>query len=126
MNKNELLEYLKKTIYDSKGRLNSNILNVKKEYLTGLIIPYTSFLNNEVSLSERLYCFLNNINEIQKCKNCQEKEVKFYRFSEGYRDYCCNKCATSSKERNLKIEETNIRKYGTKNVMQNKEIQQKA
>lgn len=65
--------------------------NFEKEYNS--IINLTKFLNKNVSLSERLYCILNNIIESKKCPYCG-KPQKYSNFNEGYRRHCGNrKCS---------------------------------
>ena len=56
------------------------------------ILKETAFLDkfNKVSLSERLYCLYNNLKDRKKC-NCG-KYTLFLSLSDGYREYCCNRC----------------------------------
>lgn len=63
------------------------------------IMKLTSFLdlnkrNRKITFFERIFCVLNNITEIPKCKYCHENEVDFERHNGGkYFDYCCNSCS---------------------------------
>ena len=54
------------------------------------IFSKTYYLN-DVSFSERIYCFINDFKRKPHCKNCN-KDVKFLRISSGYRPFCSCKC----------------------------------
>ena len=58
------------------------------------------------------------------CKTCG-KPTRFINFKAGYKQYCSAKCAANSSETIRKREETNLKKYGCKNISQNTEIKQR-
>ena len=69
----------------------------------------TDFLDESVTISERIYCFMNDINEIQLC-NCKNK-LKFHKLNKGYFKTCGkDECVKSNRVKS--IETTMILKYG--------------
>jgi len=93
---------------------------------------------------QKLYNYYYNIIEIPKCSVCN-KNVKFYRFSVGYRKFCSNSChlkSTETKEKRNKtklinhgninynnrdkFKETNLIKYGETSPMKNINVLNKA
>lgn len=66
---------------------------------------------------EKLYSWSNNINTKPKCY-CG-KDVKFISFSKGWRIFCSTKCQANSEQIRNKFIETNIKKWGVSNPMQN-------
>lgn len=133
-----MIQEIQEKIKDKKS--SSYFWILKKDYLQ-FIQKETSFLDNP-TFNERLYCLLNNIYEIQKCKSC-DKKVKFTNFTKGYKTYCSLSCSRSSIEtiekrqqtmldrfgtlspNRDKMEETNIKKYGTKYPNQSKIVKEK-
>jgi len=74
------------------------------------------------NFSQMLYNYNYNVINIPKCKCC-DNMVKFINFNKGYRIYCSTKCSMSDpfivEKRNNKSIQTNLEKYGVKNVMKN-------
>lgn len=114
------------------------------------LMEQTKFLNEkeEVGLSERIFCILNNLREIKICSNCRNKEVKFNGLGKGYSTYCSTKCMSNSKEIRDKSKNTikeryggvhfnateevkkkrkitNLEKYGVEHVLQNEDVRNK-
>ncbi len=92
MNHEELVsKFVEFRILNSKGKLNSrSIEKISSLGLEDHIFDLTSFLPLEASLFERLFCVLNQIKEVQRCKVCH-KLLKFNgRF---YSTYCSIKCS---------------------------------
>jgi len=87
------------------------------------IIDLTNFLSQDCKLSERIYCILNNIQEIPKCDYCKNSFVKFNSFINGYKKYCS--CSCSAKGSFSQREETNLKIYNTKHPSQNFSIKEK-
>ena len=65
---------------------------------------------------ELVYCYMYNIQKQPICENCLKKNVKFKQFSYGYAKFCSTKCSANSKEKKEKIENTNLEKYGHRNI----------
>ena len=84
--------------------------------MTDSIVDITYFLDNTVSISERVYCILHSIHNIPECV-CGEK-VKFDQYSTGYRKFCSVKCSSNSTEKKEKIKNTNLEKHGCVNAFQ--------
>ena len=59
------------------------------------------------------------------CPVCK-KQTNFINLHDGYRQFCCKKCAYTSDIRINKIKETNLKKYGVENIYQLESIKQKA
>jgi len=85
------------------------------------IVDLTNFLSDNVKLSERIYCILNDIKEISKCPMCG-KIVKFREFGKGYKTYCSVKCACNDQKVKIKRKQTNIKIFGVENPFQSEEI----
>jgi hypothetical protein len=83
---------------------------------------------NITYFSQILYNYCYDIKEIPKCKICGN-ELKFVRFTIGYRTFCSTSCAMHDKDlikkRNEKTKKTCLDKYGVENVMQTKEFKEK-
>lgn len=80
------------------------------------INEFTNFLDSSAPFSRRVYCYLNDISSIPKCKVCN-KDVK-YNHSTGYQKYCTNNCRLSDIKNIQDIKrQTNITKYGATNVL---------
>ena len=65
----------------------------------------------DLTHSERLYWFYNNIKSKPVCKECG-KPVKFVNYKYGYAEFCSNKCVNKSKIIYERKKESNIKKYG--------------
>ena len=92
-------------LLDSKGRINSNAMKVlQEEYKVSLQGLYKHFYNVD-----------------NKCKICG-KPTKFINFKKGFQTYCSKDCMYKDKELKnkiqMKIKESNIKKYGVSNHTQ--------
>jgi hypothetical protein len=84
-----------------------------------------------ISLSERIYLYQNNLEEKPKCKLCDNK-VKFIKFYKGYNKYCSRRCSAIDTHRNDVVKnkrtnhlieknmDPNFREYITKKSNQTK------
>ena len=109
---------------------NTDINEIKKliigsNYLFYLKKDYPEFVQwIKINLygqtfAEKLYNFLNNRNESNKCLICN-KETKFYNIKKGYAKYCsiaCSKLCPIIKENR---KQTCLRKYGVEYISQDK------
>jgi len=77
--------YYKKTGYlidcNRRKKLNGNV------QIQNFINQNTKFLNNEYTDYERIYCFVNNINELKVCSYCETK-LQFKDSTYGYSKTC--------------------------------------
>ncbi len=110
------------------------------------LFEYTSFLDDvyssrQIRLCDRIYCLINNINsidDIPKCKICNDNIVKFkYDGSgQGFSEACSPKCGSklgsirgTTKEAINKASKTRkdtfLNKYGVEHVSQIEEVKQK-
>ena len=78
------------------------------------------------SFKQKLYHFLLDdfSFEIGLCKQCG-KRCAFKNMKKGYFDFCSNTCVQKYKPVQEKIKQTNIKRYGSENPMQNKTVQEK-
>jgi len=91
----------------SKLRLGKAYRNIYES-----LIKHTSFLDSyNPTITERIYCLLNEIYSRPKCETCG-KTVKFHSLTEGYPKYCSNRCVGKSKNRIKKQQKTCLKKYG--------------
>lgn len=107
--KEEFVEYFKQ----NKIKLVESSLN--KVY-TDLVEKINHEVSIDVLFQEKVYLYLNNLNERPKCKHCDENEVEFTYFTKGYRDYCSVKCSSNSEDKKNAIISTCIEKYGVENI----------
>ena len=65
-------------------------MNVRySEELQSILKAETDFLSNNATLSERLYCWLHDIHEIQMCPYCNEKPLLYRgKIDKGYYATC--------------------------------------
>ena len=111
-------------------------MNVRySEELQSILKAETDFLSNNATLSERLYCWLHNIHEIQMCPYCNEKPLLYRgKIDKGYyatcgRQECKSKGMSTYKNISLekrkemvrKGQETYFKHTGYKNIFQNPE-----
>lgn len=83
------------------------------------VIDYTNFLDPSQPFSHRVYCYLNNISSIPKCKTC--KNNTNYNTNTGYQIYCSNTCRFADNDTiQNKKRKTNLEKYGSTNVLASK------
>jgi hypothetical protein len=102
--------------YVSKNFPNEYRFIMDECSLNGLDLPF----------KEKVYCVLNNISNIQICKNslCNNK-VKYRNKVTGYNTYCCNKCQSTCSDIIEKKKQTNIEKFGHEHAIFNDEINDK-
>ncbi len=127
-----LKKWILDNLFDSRNILISNKLSFKyyiKNNLVSLydeILNLTSFLDDSVYFSERVYCILHDINSRKRCENNKcNNYISSFRFKTGYRNYCSRLCANSSKKQINKIQKTFQQKYGVNSYSQTKEAKNK-
>lgn len=92
---------------------------LKKYYPDFFDFLFTEYITKfEISQSEALYWYFNDLKKFPVCKICGER-VKYKTFSLGYRDFCCRSCL--SKSNSLKI----LDKYGTACTLTLPEVKEK-
>ena len=98
---------------------------LESEYNT--ILQETDFLSGDCIWQERIYCYENNIQEIPKCKICNEPVTFSFGTIETkkYRTYCSFKCQNGDLEKIKLYEDTCLSRYGTTNVSKNTDIKNK-
>ena len=144
----ELKQKIKNYFINKNGFLLSKRFKPNNSYYQ-IVVDNTSFLSENCIFSERLYCFLNDIDKLLICVNneCSSK-VNFVSFNYGYNKYCKKGCsAKDSKNKKIislkqkenwknkskedinksikKRSKTCLEKYGTENVAQNNKIKNK-
>lgn len=126
MNKNELKIYLS---IDNKSGYKTKENHIKYKfpdhYQKINEFEKKSDYPTNIKFTQKLYNYLNDIFEIQKCLNCG-CEIKWKnKFSEGYQKYCSFKCSSSSGERIKNIVNTNLEKYGVEHISQLDDVKEK-
>lgn len=99
--------------YFISGKIQTTEKTISKHYPE--ILEKIKYLNID-KFSEKLYCYLKDIEHKPICKHCNLNNVEFDTFSKGYHDYCSVKCSSNSNYKKNKIKETNQLKYGVDNV----------
>jgi len=119
---NDLKEYITTNLLRKDGRLNSAIFR-REWFLTSKefteIVQITNFLNKDVTISERIYCIMNDVSIIELCPICKINFRTFLpNFGKGYSKTCSDKkCIASHGDTIKKRLNTNNDKYGA-NVSQ--------
>ena len=90
----------------------------KEQNLKDQIMKETSFLKEDVSFSERVYCILNNIKSKKICE-CGAA-LKFKSMKVGYSKYCSVLCARRSEKAKEEIRKTCLEKYGAVSYVSSK------
>lgn len=121
MNRDEIIDELIRLEYPSGRTLAGRVF----KSLRDSICHHTSFLDGmkNASISFRIQCILDNIQEIPKCPICgnrvsinlNPKNTQPYR-SYGFSTYCSRQCAKSSPDRAKKAMATMIARYGDHNM----------
>jgi G:T-mismatch repair DNA endonuclease (very short patch repair protein) len=89
---------------------NERWLSINNPHLYSLIINNST--RTDISFIEKIFLFLNNLNDVPKCPNCNNY-VKFNgTLKKGYNKYCSISCLNKSKEHKEKIISTSLIKYG--------------
>lgn len=124
----------------NKSTLGESIFAKHYNYEYNHIIEYTKKFNPS-SWAERKYIFINKLNEIPKCKICNNR-TRYFKSSNRYMDTCCRECDKklksvshksywanmSEEEKRHRIEqEAKIKeqKYGYKTPFANKNVKDK-
>ncbi|HPM74245.1 MAG TPA: hypothetical protein PLA71_00820 [Saccharofermentans sp.] len=93
--KNFVRTTLEKMNFNTQGF--KNFTKSKHPAIFNYIIKSTEQFG-DISYSERLYCFLNDVAiEYKKCPICQKKNRKYFSLTVGYSDTCSNKCRSQAK-----------------------------
>jgi len=113
----ELLEYA-----NSLKRLGA----VKKHQNYQVLIEITSFLQENCSVSQRIWHVKNERWDIPKCIQCKNKDAIWDKERGGrYRLVCSQKCSSNSDDVKNKTAKTNLERYGDSCVLNNKKIRSK-
>ena len=120
---------------------------IKKNYPEFYEYIDKKYQGEDITFSEKLYWYYNNITTIPVCHNCG-KPVKFINSNIGYAQYCCKACSNKDiakieKTKQIciekyggiapicseivksKMKDTMLDKYGVENCQQNKDISNK-
>jgi hypothetical protein len=96
--------------------VNASNLTKKKKIDIDKEISLLGLDAKNLKLGAKIFILRNNLTFIPKCKNCN-KELVYYTPSCSYRTYCSYKCSANSKDTQNKKRITNIKKYGTGNIL---------
>lgn len=100
-------------------------LSNKHPKVYSLVVGYAKKNNlSNLPFKEQVYCFIHEYENRPTCGECG-KDVKYKNITIGYQDFCGVKCANSNKEKQNKIKQTNLTKYGSTTAMQNPKIAKK-
>ena len=99
--------------YRSTRSTSRMLSRTHRKNLKDSIVFHTSYLSNNVKLSERIYHILYNLQKEVVCKNdnCSNK-VKFDSGNTGYREHCSHKCSMLDKNVRAKCKNACLKKYG--------------
>lgn len=88
------------------------------------LVSRTHFVNDNASISERLWHIQNNSYDIPKCPICGTS-TKWRWEIKGYTAHCSSKCAHNDDTVLNKTKQTNLEKYGVDNPLKSEYIRQK-
>lgn len=137
--------YLKE-LYSRKRHLSYE-LKSNSEMFTN-VMSLTAFLQKDRTLSERVFCILNDVNSTPICPICKKNPLTFISLNKGYTHHCSPSCSRKdklvvekqrntcntiygnpipghSKQANDKRIQTNRSHWGVDNPFQSKEIQER-
>lgn len=90
----------------TKGLTEESLIKDHPDYYEKIL----EFVKEEnITLSEKIWLYQNNLAEIPKCLNCENK-VGFIKFCKGYRKYCSRRCAAIFSHKNDDIKQKRIKK----------------
>lgn len=94
MSDQSLKDYIINNLFTKTGKINTAIIR-RETFLKGKthqdIIENTP--NIQGTLSERIYCIVNDLETPPKCEGCLHTPLRFKTFQTGYERFCSNKCA---------------------------------
>ena len=130
------------------SNLSQQLISKKNIFYKNKLLEETQFLPLNTTISERAYCYINNINTNLKCPICKTNTLSYISFTKGYMKTCSQKC--SGKNKNVlkariktnierygiehpikksiflkKMKETNLKKYGVEYPILNQNIKEK-
>ena len=127
----EIKKWIEENLLTKSNDLNPQKLKEKwfvdhnQQDILEVIYNKTNFLTN-VPLKERVYCIINEIDDVVICLNEQCKNyTNFYCFKIGYNKHCSHKCSNSSKEVQRKKAQTCQKNFGVASPAQSKTVQAK-
>lgn len=120
-----------KNIFYNDDVLNKNRLRetwcIKnlKEYDD--IVGFKSLFTYDVKFSQVLFHYINNLNDIPLCINCEINNKRFDGFDIGYNSYCSKKCAINYvKDQTAEVRRVNtLNKYGVEHTSKLKSVKEK-
>jgi hypothetical protein len=99
---------------DNKNGKKTQEIYLKNNFpsLYGEIIDFNKGDLKEIPFKEKIWHYINNVNQVVLCYICN-KPLKFKKsLNEGYGKYCSLSCTNKCDEHKEKVKETNIEKYG--------------
>lgn len=105
-----------------------NSANCRKCSFEKLWPEFYDYLQNKypnLSLSEQLYMYYNNLTSVPVCVICG-KPTKFINFKQGWRRTCCKNCAGKDLLVSDKRKQTCLERYGVENVSKSEIIKEKS
>lgn len=118
---NAIFKELENLYYNNKKGWSKILKSNSKQYLLEAL---NKEFPNHISLKEKMYWLVNNINCRPKCPICNSEIVEFCRYK-GYNRYCSNKCAQLDKNVREKAKSTCIKLYGVDNAAKSEFIKDK-
>jgi len=110
LNRYNVISFIQDNFYKQNGRLK----NLQTRRLIPRFYEICYFIHQQVEFlvnvteNEELFCFLNNINEIQICKFCNESKLEFANIAYGYQKSCQKaECQAICQKLSLSVVEEN-------------------
>ena len=131
MNRENILLFLENQFKSDLNTIVRNLRKIKREFpeVHQSILKETDYLpqDDSINLSVRLYHIINGLHSCPVCKNPNcNNHVKFNSINNGYFEYCSRACTSQDPSVRKKVEETSIRKFGSKCSLQNEVVKEKS
>jgi len=91
-----------------------NMRGITENYLIkNNFIFYTEIfkinIDDDITLSERIWLYKNELNILPVCPNCKKNKLKFRNLNLGYRKFCSKKCSAEHSHKNDNIKQSRIK-----------------
>lgn len=118
-------------LLNTSGRVNSALLR-ENRFIKKFPAEHNEIIKwaDQISISDReftekIFHWINKIQDPIVCQNCKSKKPKFLGIQRGYLVYCSSLCSNGSKSVQLLKKDKYIKKYGVDNPSKSEEIKDK-
>ena len=128
LDRNQFISEIKEKLFYRNGKMisfNRETLECTYPGIYARLIKGTEFLPSDSVPAEIVYCFLNNLSALPRCKICNGT-VGFLEFKKGYSICCSEKCYRTDPEHEELRKKKCLEKYGVEHYLQSEEVKAKS